>query len=46
MFKDVLQEIMEAELEAELGYEKRERRSEDVKSAESKNYRNSYLKRK
>jgi len=37
MFRDVLQEIMEAELENELGYEKQERRSDIVKKDVSKN---------
>ncbi|WP_188400490.1 IS256 family transposase [Sporomusa sp. GT1] len=46
MFRDVLQEIMEAELETELGYEKQERRSENVNPAVSKNYRNGYSKKK
>ncbi|CQR72551.1 Transposase, Mutator family [Sporomusa ovata DSM 2662] len=46
MFRDVLQEIMEAELETELGYVKQERRSDDVESGVSKNYRNGYSKKK
>jgi len=46
MFKEVLQEVMEAELESELGYEKQERRSENVKTELSKNYRNGYSKKK
>ncbi|HML34154.1 IS256 family transposase [Sporomusa sphaeroides] len=46
MFRDVLQEIMEAELETELGYEKQERRSENVNPAVPKNYRNGYSKKK
>lgn len=45
MFKDVLQEVMEAELETELGYEKQERRSGIVDESVSKNYRNGYSKK-
>jgi putative transposase len=37
MFKDVLQEVMEAELKLGLGYEKQEHRSENVKTDMSKN---------
>lgn len=40
MFKDALQEVLEAELEMGLGYEKQERRSENIKTDVSKNYRN------
>ncbi|SFL97716.1 Transposase, Mutator family [Pelosinus propionicus DSM 13327] len=36
---------MEAELDAELGYEKQERQSEDVNLPVSKNYRNGYSKK-
>jgi transposase-like protein len=45
MFKDVLQQVMESELENKLGYEKSERISEDGEKAESKNYRNGYSKK-
>lgn len=45
MFKDVLQEIMEGELEAQLGYEKQNRRSDNVEEGVSKNYRNGYSKK-
>jgi len=38
-------EVMEAELENELGYEKQERRSDIVKKDVSKNYRNGYSKK-
>jgi len=39
MFADVLGEVMEAELDTTLGYDKAQRRPEEV---ESKNYRNGY----
>ena len=42
MFRDVLQEIMEAEIETELGYEKHERQSTNEAQESSKNYRNGY----
>lgn len=42
MFKDVLEEIMEAELDNELGYEKQECRSDDSNNNPPKNYRNGY----
>lgn len=42
MFRDVLQEIMEAEIETELGYEKHERQSTKRLQESSKNYRNGY----
>jgi transposase-like protein len=45
MFRDVLQEVMEAELETELGYEKHERMSKNDEGKESKNYRNGYSKK-
>jgi transposase-like protein len=45
MFRDVLQEVMEAELETELGYEKHERVSENGEETVSKNYRNGYSKK-
>jgi transposase-like protein len=45
MFKDVLQQVMECELDNKLGYEKSERVSENVEVAESKNYRNGYSKK-
>lgn len=45
MFKDVLQEIMEAELDTELGYNKQERRSDNSESQALKNYRNGYSKK-
>ena len=45
MFKDVLQEITEAELNTELGYNKKERRSDNTGSQPLKNYRNGYSKK-
>jgi len=42
MFKDVLQQVMECELDNKLGYEKSERISENDETAVSKNYRNGY----
>ena len=42
MFKDVLQQVMESELDTQLGYEKSERISETDEKAASKNYRNGY----
>jgi len=42
MFKDVLQQVMECELDNKLGYEKSERTSDDDETAVSKNYRNGY----
>lgn len=45
MFKDVLQQVMESELENKLGYEKSERISDVDEKAVSKNYRNGYSKK-
>ena len=45
LFSDVLQQVMEAELEEKLGYEKSHRVSEDDENAKSKNYRNGYSKK-
>ena len=45
MFKDVLQQVMESELENKLGYEKSERISDNDEKAVSKNYRNGYSKK-
>lgn len=42
MFRDVLQQVMEGELEDKLGYEKSERLSSDDETGMSKNYRNGY----
>jgi len=42
MFKDVLQQVMECELHAKLGYEKSERTSDNDETTVSKNYRNGY----
>jgi transposase-like protein len=42
MFKEVLQQVMESELDNKLGYEKSERISENDETAVSKNYRNGY----
>lgn len=42
MFRDVLQQVMEGELDETLGYGKSERLSNNDETAESKNYRNGY----
>lgn len=42
MFKEVLQQVMESELENKLGYEKSERISDKGEKEMSKNYRNGY----
>ena len=42
MFKDVLQQVMESELENKLGYEKSERIADNSETSVSKNYRNGY----
>lgn len=42
MFRDVLQQVMESELDETLGYEKSERSPNNGEPAESKNYRNGY----
>lgn len=45
LFRDALQQVMEGELEQQLGYEKSERKSETEERALSKNYRNGYSKK-
>jgi transposase-like protein len=45
LFSDVLQQVMEAELEEKLGYEKGERMTENAESSHVKNYRNGYSKK-
>lgn len=45
LFSDVLQQVMEAELEEKLGYEKSQRISEFAESNTPKNYRNGYSKK-
>ena len=45
LFSDVLQQVMEAELEEKLGYEKSERVSEKGEDGSRKNYRNGYSKK-
>lgn len=45
MFRDALQQVMESELDVELGYEKSERMSENAEGDLSKNYRNGYSKK-
>jgi len=45
MFRDVLQQVMEGELEEKLGYEKSNRVSNEKESTVSKNYRNGYSKK-
>ena len=42
MFADVLQQVMSAELDTTLGYEKSERLSQNGENSVSKNYRNGY----
>lgn len=45
MFGDVLQQVMEAELDAKLGYEKSQRTENEDESGLSKNYRNGHSKK-
>ena len=45
LFSDVLQQVMEAELEETLGYEKSGHASENTESGKGKNYRNGYSKK-
>lgn len=45
MFRDVLQQVMESELEVQLGYEKRQRQSESSVETRKRNYRNGYSKK-
>lgn len=45
MFRDVIQQVMEGELEEDLGYEKSERVSKPDEHSVSKNYRNGYSKK-
>jgi transposase-like protein len=45
MFKDVLQEVMEAELDCQLGYERQKVRPKNGNDEMSKNYRNGYSKK-
>ena len=45
MLGDVLQQVMEAELDAKLGYEKSERISNNDENSMSKNYRNGHSKK-
>ncbi len=45
MFRDVIQQVMEGELEEDLGYEKSERVSKPDDHSVSKNYRNGYSKK-
>ena len=45
LFSDVLQQVMEAELEEKLGYEKSERMAENAESGHVRNYRNGYSKK-
>lgn len=45
MFRDVIQQVMEGELDEELGYEKSERVSKFDETTVSKNYRNGYSKK-
>ena len=45
LFSDVLQQVMEAELEEKLGYEKSQRMSGINENSAHKNYRNGYSKK-
>ena len=45
MFKDILQQVMEIEIEEELGYEKSERIAKNSENSVSKNYRNGHSKK-
>ena len=45
MFRDVLQQVMESELEAQLGYEKSQRQSESAVEPGTRNYWNGYSKK-
>ena len=45
MFRDVLRQIMESELDAELGYEKSQRTSETAVEDKPRNYRNGHSKK-
>lgn len=45
LFSDVIQQVMEAELDEKLGYEKSERTSGSAEQSMSKNYRNGYSKK-
>ena len=45
LFRDAIQQVMESELDVELGYEKSERMSDSESAILSKNYRNGYSKK-
>ena len=45
LFRDAIQQVMESELDVELGYEKSERMSDSETNNLSKNYRNGYSKK-
>ena len=45
MFRDVLQQVMESELDMELGYEKSQRTSDSGEENKGRNYRNGYSKK-
>ena len=45
LFRDAIQQVMESELDVELGYEKGERMSDSESAILSKNYRNGYSKK-
>ena len=45
MFRDVLQQVMESELDRELGYEKSQRTSDPTVENKGRNYRNGYSKK-
>ena len=45
LFRDAIQQVMESELDVELGYEKSERMSDSENDNLSKNYRNGYYKK-
>ena len=42
MFSDVLGQVLEAELDVALGYDKQERRGESVEESKPRNYRNGH----
>jgi len=45
MFSDVLGEVLEAELDTTLGYDKQQRRPDDDSASQPKNYRNGHTKK-
>lgn len=43
LFRNVLQQVMDGELEAQLGYDKSQRSKKEAGDTVSKNYRNGYF---